>query len=60
MNFKPLPFKQNWRFYFKFIGLGLIVASFISAGEISRRWLTNLFGFFGLLFIITVLVKKKK
>jgi len=26
---KPPPFKENWRFYFRWIGIGLIAASAI-------------------------------
>lgn len=27
MNITPPPFKENWQFYLKYIGLGLICAS---------------------------------
>jgi len=32
MNLSPPPFKENWRFYLRYAGLGLIFASIVSWG----------------------------
>jgi len=32
MTPKPPPFKENWRFYLRYAGLGLIFASIVAWG----------------------------
>ena len=55
MNLAPPSFKQNWDFYFKYSGLGLIVVSLIFYNNPRAKYLLG----FGLLLLAISFMKKK-